>query len=106
MTRQRLCLCLCLWMQGMRHVVGHPAGTGLAIATARAATTGLAMAIARVATTGLAMAIARVATTGLATTTGPAIASVAVTSRLAVVSTQQKHMAKQHRQQRHHASHP
>lgn len=75
-------------MQGMRRDVGHPAGTGLVIATARAATTDLAMAIARVATTA------------------PATASVAVTSRLAVVSTQQRRMAKQLRQQRHHASHP
>jgi len=81
-------------MQGMRRDVGHPAGTGLAIATAHAVATGLAMAIAHEATTGLAEA------------TAPAIASVAVTSRLAVVSTQQKRMAKQHRQQRHHASHP
>ncbi len=81
-------------MQGMRRDVGHPAGTGLAIATARAVTTGLAMAIARAVATDLAEA------------TGPATASVAVTSRLAVVSTQQRRMAKQHRQQRLHASHP
>ena len=81
-------------MRGMRRAVGHPVGTGLAIATAREATTDPAMAIAHEATTDLAEA------------TGPATASVAVMSRLAVVSTQQKRMAKQHRQQRHHASHP